>query len=809
MRVLVRKALRDIAGSKLRSLSIIGAIALSVALGIGLVNATEDALVSFDKRLEVTNYQDVDIHFDTSEVNLTEIEAIDGVEKATGRIFLKTQVRIDGERYKAHWIAAPYHPEEPYSEINGYEIYEGSYLAGPQAREAMIGHNFAEANDVGAGEEIEILYENRTFALTVSGIVTSPEYIYVVSDAGWPEPSRLLPLFTTYELAAGTLSLNNGTDVADATAATRVGTFNELLLTVEEGNDKEGVKRAVEDYLREEGTTITRSLLGEDEPDYEFSRTDAGAMGQMGWVFGIIILSITAVVIYNSLSRMIASQRAYIGVMGALGGRPVKIVLHYTMFGLFLGIAGVIVGIPLGIGFSAVTVWGYADVIGLLSPVYTVYWRFPLIFGGAGIAISTLGAFLGALKTVRIGPREALTSNYQAADFSKKPLLERALDRLMFKERILPRLPLRGVAGNKVRTLVSILALAFSLVLVFSCVALFMSFTQPLERNYEKYERWDLKATFTTPLPKDGAIEELESVKAQGMYGEVALDEYLPVKTRNGLEFVHIQAYQRNSSLRSYHVIEGQEDMDRGVLIGSILADELGLGVGDTIEFVLPNRTVRENITGITGELMDDSVLTTLERTGNILGAAPEVNDTVVNAVILKLNGRDRDEVEAFLRENYPVASLVYSDDVIKGMESMMEGLLAFFMIFIVFGVVAEILFISTTVILAILDKEATFISLRALGAKPGEVRGLVVGEVLFLLGGELIVGLPLSAYVTKWAMEYITQDLMYYYIDIPAAVYLITGAIALIAGVLAAWVSARHLTEVKVAEAIRKKFSS
>ena len=64
MMILIKKAARDLLRQKMRTISIVLAIALSVGLGIGLVNATKNAFDSFDKRLEITNYEDIDIRFD-------------------------------------------------------------------------------------------------------------------------------------------------------------------------------------------------------------------------------------------------------------------------------------------------------------------------------------------------------------------------------------------------------------------------------------------------------------------------------------------------------------------------------------------------------------------------------------------------------------------------------------------------------------------------------------------------------------------------------------------------------------------------
>jgi putative ABC transport system permease protein len=788
MIILVKKAARDLLRHKLRTISIIIAIALSVGLGIGLVNATMDAFDSFDKRLEVTNYEDIDIQFDMSVLDIDEINGIDGVETAIGRNYLQTQAEFDEEKFKTYWISAPYYDEKPYSGINGYQLVEGRYVSSPEAREALVGHLFAEANGVEVGDTISALYANTSIDLEVVGIAASPEFIYVVSDDGWPEPSLLLPIFTTTEMTSSALGLGRDT-------------YNELLVKVKDGYDKEEVKVALEMYLTQKGIRITSSLLGTMEMDYLFSRTDAEAMGQMGWIFGTIILVVTAVVIYNSMTRLISSQRAYIGVMGALGGKMKSIIAHYSLFGFFMGSIGAVLGIPIGIGMSMLTITEYAHIIGLVDPVMDIYWRYVIAFALIGVGIATAGAFLGSLKAVRIGPREALTSQYNTLDFSKKPIMERLFDLIAYKRPILPRIPMRNLSRHKLRTSITIISLGVSLLLVFACLALALGFTQPLEDNYSKYETWDMKAKFVTPISETEGMALLELPDFQGTGAEVTLDDYVPVMDDEKLSFARVQAFQGDSELRNFHVIEGKNDPSNGILVGSILANDLGLDVGDEVTFVLGNTTTTARISGITGELMDDSFLMTLDQASTIL----QTNNSI-NAVILDLGDYSREELENTLRNTFSVSSIMYTEDVQNGMESLLQGLIAMFMIFIAFGVLSEVLFISTTVVLNILDREMEFISLRAIGTKPGKIRRMIVMETLILLAGGLIIGLPLGVLTTKWAMAYLVKDLMYYVINVDVAVYVITALVATISAVAASYISARHITKAKLADTIRQR---
>jgi putative ABC transport system permease protein len=542
-------------------------------------------------------------------------------------------------------------------------------------------------------------------------------------------------------------------------------------------------------------------MLGTEEGDYQVSRADAEAMGQFGWVFGIIILVVTAVVIYNSMNRLISSQRAYIGVMGALGGKMKDIIFHYSLFGLFMGLIGSLLGIPFGILISRLIMHEYGNVVGLIDPATNTNWIIILMFTFVGIGIATLAAFFGSFKAASIGPREALTSQYTVQDFNKKPLIERLFDLTGRRRAILPRVPLRNLGIHKIRTGITMVSLGVSLILVFSSLALATGFLDPLENNYENYEKWDLKVKFVEPLPTANVSQILSTPEFDDLVVEMAIDDYIPIMDGDMLEFIRFQAFEDDSILREFHLIEGKFSPDDGILIGSIASQKYGLDVGDEVKFVLGDQISTTKITGITGELMDDSFLMTLEQAEDIILTGGSINSLVIDT-----GQMSDEEVEGLLRENFPISSFIYTENVMKGIESMLQGILALFMIFIAFGIVAEVLFISTTVVLNILDRETEFVSLRAIGSNPGKIRRMIVFETLILLLGGLIIGLPLGFFTTKWAMAYMVKDLMYYMINVDPIVYIFSASIAIISAVLASYISANHITKVKLVDAIRHR---
>src|SRR5215211_5177829 len=128
--------------------------------------------------------------------------------------------------------------------------------------------------------------------------------------------------------------------------------------------------------------------------------------------FGLFVLVLSGILVINLLTAMMASQVRQIGVMKAVGGTRRQIASIYFGQALFLGIAAVIVSIPLGIVGSralcrymamflnfdinsfAVPVWVYllVAVVGLAAPLIAA--AYPVWSGTAApvrVALSDFG----------------------------------------------------------------------------------------------------------------------------------------------------------------------------------------------------------------------------------------------------------------------------------------------------------------------------------------------------------------------------------------------------------------------------------
>ena len=86
------------------------------------------------------------------------------------------------------------------------------------------------------------------------------------------------------------------------------------------------------------------------------------------------------------------------------------------------------------------------------------------------------------------------------------------------------------------------------------------------------------------------------------------------------------------------------------------------------------------------------------------------------------------------------------------------------------------------------------------------KIRRMIATETLVLLTGSLVIGLPLGVLTTRWAMYLIAGDMMYYVIEVPVLVFVLTAALATVSAMGSSFVSARHITKVKLSDAIRNR---
>src|ERR671917_605506 len=126
-------------------------------------------------------------------------------------------------------------------------------------------------------------------------------------------------------------------------------------------------------------------------------------------IFGLFVLVLSGILVINLLTAMMASQVRQIGVMKAIGGTGGQIARIYFGQALFLGIAAVIVSVPLGIIGSRALCRYMAMFLNFDINSFAVPWWVYLLVAVIGIAAPLVAAALPVLRGTAVPVRVALS----------------------------------------------------------------------------------------------------------------------------------------------------------------------------------------------------------------------------------------------------------------------------------------------------------------------------------------------------------------------------------------------------------------
>jgi ABC-type antimicrobial peptide transport system permease subunit len=827
LRILWKKVYREFRYNRFRSLVIFLSVAIAVGLLVGLANSWNEIEASLEKNHSEMANADVRLQFAPGwidEGNVTAIENNETLINAAGlaaenpvegRIYLRAQVQYKAENYTTYWIGLNNTKDNP-NKINKLERYEGkNYFEDPSAPKALMDFHFAASimlgKNVEVGEQVTIFYGNVSFGpIEIDGIVRDAEYTYMVDDQTYmPLMGDLcvlyLPLEWTQEelYSKGQISQKN--------------VINQILVKTEERSN-EAADRAIEaldPYLAQQNAYFF-PVRYDLTPDYIMFMSDAGLMDRFGYAFGGIGLIIGAIVVYNSLAKLVGSQRTYIGLMEAMGAKRREIILHFVLMGTVLGFLGWILGCVFGFLLSYAITEMIAPVYGFKYTAHVINWELYILAFIATMAIMVAFSTLACLPILRITPREAMTNVYVRAGASRL-WFERFIAKIPKLGGFTIIIPLREVFMNKRRSALTAIAIAVSSIVLVASAGFMSSFFYGIDQNYSEYEKYDIQVLFEEDILSQ---EELVSY-VRGLDG-VEPDAVEPMLSRgvtvhsyqNGdveQESAVIQCFWRNSTLRNFHVIRGEKGTSTNrILAGLTLAKDIGLSVDQEISLENQGEVQGMKIGGIVGQLLDNYLLWRLEdlyeveENQGLFG----ISRGTVNGVIFNVNeDADLNAIRTQLVSRFGgITAFIDIHKFKETIEAMMETLLVMGTIFAVVGLIVLGVFAFNTVYLSYLDREMEYLALRAIGSKRRSLYKIVGIETIVIAIIGFAMAIPLGYLTSSWIFDYLTKGRWYLPVYIPLEIWIVVAILSIFSVLLAAVAIAWRTNRMKMADVLRNR---
>jgi putative ABC transport system permease protein len=461
--------------------------------------------------------------------------------------------------------------------VNRLDMVRGRALTPDDDGEpvALLESRFADA--YGLPDE-GVLQLGGAIELRYVGAATSPEYFVVVDDQGTFFAERSFGVLFVPLATAGRILDAEGR-VNDAVVALAAGADADAAA----GQLADGLSRA----LPEVGFDV---LVREDDLGYSVLYEDIESDQAFWNLVALLVLAGAAFAAFNLVGRIVEAQRRQIGIGMALGATPVSLAVRPLLMAAEIAVLGVLFGVGIGVlaqqGIRAV----FEQFLPL--PVWRTAFQ-PRTFAEAtilGLLVPFLASAWPVWRAVRVTPVEAIRTGHLAA---KGGGLAPLLKRLPLPGSTLAAMPIRNTLRAPRRTLLTSLGIAAVVTVLVVTFGLLDTFDGLIDRGEREALRGAPERTIvrlSAPLPIDdgplGAIGAADGVATI----EPVLTVAGQMRTTQETLAMALSLIDLDAGLWTPTIVEGVAG-DPGIVLAEKAAEDLGVGVGDTITVRHPSLT--------------------------------------------------------------------------------------------------------------------------------------------------------------------------------------------------------------------------
>ncbi|MCL2165974.1 MAG: FtsX-like permease family protein [Clostridiales bacterium] len=780
--MLFRKAVRAIWANKRSYLACMFLIAIGVLMFTAMNTAGAGLASSALGFYRDYGMSDIFARVDAIPVGMTErLTEADGIEAAEARYILEVMAETpdEGETVTMRLISA-----DPRGSVINRLLIEGSEWSAPG--DIILNPAFVKAHGLVPGDEIRVIYKGRTFIFTFCATALSPENIYVTKNA-----TDLLPDNSGFGIGYITPD-----SMASLTNAGGVG--NSVVLTLTEGYTFDEVKVFLEDALTPYG--LKELIDKKDHLSYSFVDLEISGIRSMAASLPMIFVLIAAIVLYLMMKRVIEQERTQIGVLRAFGYSRLQIVAHYMCYGAVTGVAGGVAGSIMGYFLAEFYFYMFMEYFQMPAlseesrPLYFVVGMLLAVSGGM------LGAFMGALKSIRLIPAEAMRPE-NPPPIKYDPVGKIKVLRYVLTSR--GSMALRSITRNWMRSGFVVIGVMFS----FGLLCISGSFNGLIDKimfsQYTYVQRYGVKLPLVRPLPYDTAVESAYAIDAVYL-AEGLLEMPAEIRHKHLREGSLLTGIQASSSLYricdTVTMVEYPPPAD-SVILSNTLADNLNVVAGDTVYIASPlldedvpiivSRVIEQNMGG--GCYME-------------IGALSDLLQIPKTATSIILNTDDLPYLKDYLRDSIYVPSVDDKDSTLTKLRDMMGIYSSMYLVLQVMSALVGFAIIYNTSTISLAERKREYATLRVIGLTVDEISGIMNFEywILGFLG--MILGVPFVQYLNMGmnAMMETTSFSMPSVLPVSAYASGVAGSAAAI--LLSGWSAKRRIRKFDMVEVLKER---
>ncbi len=781
-----KKVLRDLWLNKTRTILVVISIAVGI-FAVGVIGASQMVLAKqlneSYANINPTGAMMIALTGSFDKDTLAAVRKMPEIDKAEGRrnIYLRVKKNDD------EWINFQFNAVEDFNNIQVDKFWPDQGKWPPGEREVLLERSAMRLLNTKIGDTITVKdLHNKERQLQVVGTAQDVyALMYTFQNIGYAYIN-----FDTMEW----LGLPHS--------------YNDLRFTVTENPmDREHIKIVtgkVQDKLEKAGLSVFTVIPVPGQ--HPLNMLIQPIMALLG-VFGLLALLLSAFLVVNTISALLAQQQKQIGVMKAIGANARQIMGLYVVVVLLFGALSLIVALPL----SALGAKGFAQLIAasLNVDLPTFYIPAPVLLIQIAIAmlIPLLAAAWPIYKGTQITVREAI-SDY---GLGKGQFGSSWVDRLLLKIQVgrLKRptiISLRNTFRRKGRLMLTMLTLILGGAIFISVFSIKDSLQGTLDAMLD-YFRYDVMIQLQRPYRIERLAQELKMVEGVEKVEGWSFTNVRRVRP-DGTESDGIIAYAPPADTALVHptLLEGRwllpQDKNAVVINTMTLNKEPDLRVGQKITLKVQGEETTWTIVGIAmgGQpmpalFMDYKYLSQL--TGQVDKAIYVFMQTDAHDPAYRKDVLNR--VQAHLEEaGIRIGVGITVDEDIAGMQMLFDVLFGMMLVMAVLLAFVGGLGLMGTMSINVLERTREMGVMRAIGASTGgilqivEVEGILIGVLSWAVS--LLIALPISKLMSDLiGQQLLSTNLNFTFSTGGALIWL--GVVVILSGLssfLPAWRAAR-----------------
>ncbi len=547
------------------------------------------------------------------------------------------------------------------------------------------------------------------------------------------------------------------------------------------------------------------------EPGSHFLGDIFKAVSLLLLALGVLSLALSAFLVINTISAIMAQQVRQVGIMKSVGGRARQIMAMYlTLVGIY-GLLAVAVALPIGWIAGRWFIQYAADMLNFQVTSYIP----PSYVVALEIAVGLVVPLLAALVPVRLGSRVTVVKALNASGISSASFGHGIVDRVLGVVRGLPRpvaLSLRNTFLRKGRLVLTLFTLTLASAVVMGTLSVRASILQTIT-DIGAWWNYDAQVSFARPKP----AEEVERI-AKGVPGVTGVETWV----ESGVSYQRDDGSENESifaiglppttrfitpTLAAGRWLEEGDD-DEIVVNTDISKDEAQMRVGNTVRLKIYGDERNYKVVGVvSGQLMGPTVFMDKQQLDSITQSAGGVTRLLVTTE--SHTGTAQDTVATELERRLDDADITPTgSETQTGMRDRLASelniLVTFLVIMAALLAAVGVIGLTGTMTINVLESVREIGVMRAIGASHASIfgifitEGVVVGLMAWGLGA--IASWPISLLLTNALSSAMNLPLTYVFSFAGVGIWLVSVlVIAVIASLLPSW----RASQVSVRDAI------